>query len=141
MSATKKRAMTEKLLREYIENYKAWSEEVAHYENEMAKLKPAGSTAKYGIEASMPRGSGNGHSDPTYIQATTKHVDDYIYRRMVAVREVEKRRRNIKSVYDSDILDMWINSMNNAQIGGVLNVTEITVSRYKKRILQMMMEG
>ena len=108
MNVAKKVEITREMLIEYITNYKEWKQEVIHYREQMAKVRPAASTARYGIEASMPRGGGNGHSDPTFTQATSSQVEPYIARRVAAIREIDRRKNRIRTVYEQDLLSMWI---------------------------------
>ena len=141
MGVAEKAEITREMLIEYISHYSEWSNEIKHYHEQMQKIKPAASTAKYGIEASMPRGSGGGHSDPTFMQATNTRVEPYIARRIAAIREVDRRKNCIRSVYENDVLSMWMGGLNNIRIASELNMSEKTVRRYKERILDLMMEG
>lgn len=141
MGVANKAEITREMLVEYITHYNEWMKEITHYREQMEKMRPAASTARYGIEASMPRGGGNGHSDPTFVQATSQRVEPYIARRIAAVREVNRRKSHIRTVYENDVLSMWMDGLNNVRIAGELNVSEKTVRRYKERILDLMMEG
>lgn len=134
--------VTKAELHEAIENYKAYSKEVHNYYETMSKLKPAAATAKYGIEASMPRGGSSGHSDPTFQQAMGIKLDAYTKRREQAVKMIDQRRKNVKGVRENDILDMWIEGFSIIDTAERLqDISKSTVSRIRDKILDAMAKG
>ena len=141
MGVAEKTEITREMLIEYITHYKEWSKEIAHYHEQMQKVRPAASTAKYGIEASMPRGSGGGHSDPTFLQATSSRVETYIALKEKAVRTINTRRTAIKTIREKQILDLLIEGLTLQAIAEVVKVSTMTVQRSKEKILDLMLEG
>jgi len=141
MGVANKAEITREMLIEYITHYQEWKQEVVHYREQMAKVRPAASTARYGIEASMPRGGGSGHSDPTFAQATSTQVEPYITRRVAAIRVIDNRRRIIRSVRENDVLDMWVKGLTITETADMLSIGKSTVQRCREKILDLMMEG
>ena len=138
----KEKTITKEMLINYISRYRGFEQEIREYEGQIAKLNPAASTGRYGIEASMPRASGDGHSDPTFVQATQGYVslDPYIRRRMRIIKEVDKRGRNIHGDVERRIFVMWLNGLNNLQIAQREKISESAVRRRKEKILSGMLE-
>jgi len=59
---------------------------------------------------------------------------------MQIIKEVDKRRRNIKGDKEKLVFAMWLNGLNNVQIAQRLKVSEGAVRRRKEKILSGMLE-
>lgn len=137
MTITKKATITPEMLIKTITNYSHWLSEIKnYYKSENGNISPT--TARYGIEASMPRGSGGGHSNPTFVQAVVKRGDTYIERRIRAIKEIDRRKSYVYGVFENDVLDLWLQGFNNMQIAKEMGMSERTIRRYKKHIIDRM---
>lgn len=137
----KEKTITKEMLINYINRYRGFEKEIREYQGQIARLNPAASTGRYGIEASMPRASGDGHSDPTFVQATRGYVsvDPYIRRRMQIIKEIDRRRRNISGDEENKVFVLWLSGKNSLQIAQQLKMSDRAVRRRKEKILNAML--
>lgn len=134
---TNHRPLTREQIINYLNNYHNYCEEINEAE-QAKRFIPAPATARYGIEATLPRGNSGGHSDPTFTQAVIKRADTYIERRIRAIEEVDRRKFYVFSVRENDVLDLWLQGLNNVQIAKEMDVSERTIRRYKTNIIEAM---
>lgn len=127
---------------EYLTQYHRIVKEIEqHYIDIQGTQVPAASTAKYGIEATMPKAKG-GVSDPTFNQAVNKGVrDPYIQRRIAVVRSVNQFRKYMTGLRESDVYDCWLAGLTIEKTAEKIGVSNATVHRSREKVIELILEG
>lgn len=117
----------------YVLKYKDWKELIQRSES---NLNPCAGTAKYGIESSMPRGGGDGHSDPvSKIVLNTFNFNNERERR--AVRVIEQVKIELSKERHQKILECWLDNMNISQTSEYTGYSKASISETRNKILVM----
>ena len=133
---------TRDMVCEYLTQYHRIEKELEQYYIDVKGTQlPAASTAKYGIEATMPKAQG-GVSDPTFNQAlNTGAKDPYIKRRIAVVRAVKHFKKHVTGFREKDVYDCWLAGLTIEKTAEKLGVSNATVHRNRQKIIEVILEG
>lgn len=133
---------TRDMVCEYISQYHRIEKEIEQYYIDIKGTQlPAASTAKYGIEATMPKAQG-GVSDPTFNQAVNKGVQDpHIRRRIAVVRAVKQFKKHITGFRESDVYECWLAGLTIEKTAEKLGISNTTVHRNREKVIELILEG
>lgn len=138
-----KTKLSREMVSEYLTRYHEFVKEIAQYHIDVqGTQQPVAAIAQYGIEATMPKAQGGGHSDPTFNQATSHPTKDpYIMRRIAVVRAVKDFRKHVQGIRESDVLDFWLFGHTIIVTAEKLKVGKSTVQRCRDKIIDSILEG
>lgn len=133
--------MTAEQLKEYFTNYHLYLQAIEEFHEDTKNLLPAAATAQYGIEATMPKGSG-GNSDPTFNQVANGVVSDsFIKTRMFVVQAIGRMTKHVKGQRQTDVLACWLEGKTIVETSATLNIAKSTVGDIRLQIIQAIMKG
>ena len=117
----------------YILKYNDWKEML---QRSSSKLNPAAGTAKYGIESAMPRGGGDGHSDPV-SKYVLSGFNTHNEREKRAVNVVESVMSSLNKERHKKILELWMDGLNISQTSEQTGYSVSSISDVRNKLLYM----